>query len=201
MTPKTLWITGWAIPPVWFSRQVCTVFPDDPGEVRLPGPDCFEGIHWSGYDRFVGYSFGAFWLLQNAPEGVRDKLRVIAPFSAFCAEAGRGGRVLTTQVKVLRRWLAREPLAALGDFYARAGVSLTVPTELPAPVETLLWGLDMMAAGKLPDSVCGTVPGVIGASDALLDAARITAQFAGVKTVPGTHDLLPLLRALKQHGL
>jgi hypothetical protein len=82
-------------------------------------------------DVLVAWSLGAWRVLEAASRGVEfsGMVLLLAPFVAFPSEAGLGGKCSATQVKYLRRWLQRDPLAALADFHQRGGL----PKPLPRP--------------------------------------------------------------------
>jgi len=83
-------------------------------------------------DVIIGWSLGAWRMLNAASHGTKfgGMVLLLAPFVAFPAESNLGGKCSITQVKYLHRWLQREPMAALADFYQRAGLGAP-PTELP----------------------------------------------------------------------
>lgn len=152
--------------------------------------------------RVVGYSLGSWLLLDAAARGIFsfENTTLYAPFLAFPREAGKGGNVSATQVKFLRRWLKKDPSAAIADFYARAGISLAPPVAgtLPYDADALDEGLRILLEEKLdglPDSAKNWEI-VLGEKDALLDAQTVAKTFspARVNLIPaGTHDLLTLL--------
>lgn len=165
----------------------------------------------------AGYSTGAFLLLreleQRAPLFThRPRLLLFAPFVDFRAEAGLGGRVVTTRLKLLLRRLRSDPLAALADFYHQSEIRLDPPAALPYAQADLVWGIEQLAQ----TSVCATVLGRlrrnetglpitawVGGSDALLDAQQTTALFAPgqCRIAQGaSHDLASLLAAATAEG-
>lgn len=189
-------ISGWGIAPE-------SVAPFFPSGTRVFAPTRENIAALAGAPRVVGYSLGAFLLLEAAARGEFScaDVSLFAPFLAFPREAGAGGRVAATQVKFLRRWLGKNPVAALADFYARAGLSFPPPTAsgaLPYRAEDLDSGLEILATAKL-DGVPENARSwkiFLGENDALLDARAVAATFPEnpVRLVPsGTHYLQTLL--------
>jgi hypothetical protein len=144
--------------------------------------------------------------LEAAAGGVPLPNRVIllAPFVAFGSEYQLGGRCSVTQVRFLHRWMQREPLAALKDFHARAGLG-PAPDTLPYAIEDLLEGLQRLAEDATPTmrqfAAAGLPAGwtaVVGGRDPLLDPEAVA------RTIPGTtivqdagHDPASLVTAIQ----
>lgn len=161
----------------------------------------------AGESDFVfAWSLGAWHALAAAAAGVGFQGRVflLAPFLSFCAEDNLGGRCSRTQVKFLRRWIAREPEAALIDFYARAGLRFSPPSP-SCPLDVLTEGLDTLLAGASPELLRFAEQGlpkgweaVVGRNDPLLDAEAVCRSIRGCAPVSGaTHALETLLPALQ----
>ncbi len=155
----------------------------------------------------VAWSFGAFRVLQAAACGqtFAGQVVLLAPFISFAAEHGWGGRCTLTQLRWLKRWMARDSLSALHDFYQRAGIpSLAMTTDASLMDE---WGrgLDTMMedTGRgIADHFAGGLPSnfsaVVGESDPLLDARRIAEVLPGTRVIPGAgHECGPLFAALR----
>lgn len=186
-------LSGWGIAP----EAVAELFP---AGTRVFAPTRENAAKLSGAPRVVGYSLGAWLLLDASSRGEFScgNVTLCAPFLAFPREAGQGGRVSATQVKFLRRWLKKDSVAALADFYARTGLSFPPLETPPYRIEDLDTGLELLASADV-----GAVPAaaenweiVVGGNDALLDAARVAETFSRnpVRIVPaGTHDLRTLL--------
>lgn len=155
-------------------------------------------------DWVIGWSLGAWCVLAAAARGVQFTGRVVllAPFTAFCSEQGLGGRCSRTQVRWLRRWLERQPMKALADFYPRAGLG-RCPATLPYATEDLLQGLEWLEADASPEMRQFSARGLpqnwrawIGDSDPLLDAAAVARVLPGCRVVPGAgHGFQALLTA------
>lgn len=106
-------------------------------------------------DLLVGWSFGAWRILDAAARGAAfpGMVLLFAPFVAFPSEAGLGGKCSATQVKFLRRWLQREPLAAIADFCKRAEIPAPpTPAESAPPyaLPDLLEGLNHLSETATP---------------------------------------------------
>ena len=189
-------LSGWGI----FPEEVARLFPSG---TRAFAPTRENVSALAGAARVVGYSLGAWLLLDAAARGVSfsGSVELYAPFLAFPREAGAGGRVSATQVKFLRRWMKKDPVAAIADFYARAGLSFSAPASadaLPYEADALDEGLRILAEEKI-DAVPVVAENwkiVLGENDALLDARAVAEIFSKnvVRIVPGgTHDLLTLV--------
>jgi hypothetical protein len=150
---------------------------------------------------------------------------LLAPFVAFPSESQLGGKCSATQVKFLRRWLQREPLAALADFHQRAGLvsgsaglqpafdertskaghrpALPPTPELPYALPDLFEGLDRLAEDASPalrEFAARGLPrnwqALIGDDDSLLDAETVRCSLPGCVRVRGAgHAIADLLRA------
>lgn len=191
-----LWLGGWAIPPASLLNTAQTHVPQASHRVVYPG------AHWQRHftgeaDCVVGYSLGAMLLLQHpeqVPEGA--KMILLAPFDAFQAEEERGGRVRAVQMKRLLRQLAAQPLAAVNDFYGRAGLSSYAADTLPYALEDLQWGIQQLLETKAPkDSLIFVKNAFVGREDALLDPAKLKAHCPHLHVISNAshalEDLLP----------
>jgi hypothetical protein len=221
------WIGGWACPAEATRAFAQTVCPEAMHEILLPTSICIENLDtWkqasSGpgsmaatgagakADIIVGYSTGAFLLLgawDKLPSAARVVL--VAPFADFRAESGRGGKTPAAKLRILLRWLRRDPLAALQDFYQRAGLG-EPPAELPYAQEDLIWGIEQLAdmahpglSGRSdvypkneytsPDDVARDerrVTALVGDQDSLLDPEGLRADFPMLTVVPGAGHAL-----------
>lgn len=192
MSVPRLWLGGWGIAPETIARKLgCApdaVLPPTPASLRrllaAPGDVALGG--WSLGARLLLDAFAAGDIAPGRP------VTLLRPFLAFPSEAGQGGRVSATQVKFLRRRLAKEPLAALADFYRRAGLDIPPPDALPYPLPDLDAGLALLAdptpvsGFQLPESV--ELLG--GETDPLTDNARLRELLPGLKIIPGAgHDV------------
>ena len=103
-------ISGWGIAP----ESVAPLFP---AGTRVLAPTRENIASLAGAQRVVGYSLGAFLLLEAAARGEFScaDVSLFAPFLAFPREAGAGGKISATQVKFLRRWAGKNPAAALAE--------------------------------------------------------------------------------------
>lgn len=155
-------------------------------------------------DLTVAWSLGAWQVIEAASRGVEfpGMVLLLAPFVAFPSESQLGGKCSATQVKFLRRWLQREPLAALADFYQRAGLGAS-PAELPYPAADLLEGLDHLAEDASPalrEFAARGLPqnwqAFVGDNDPLLDGAAVCRSLPGCTLLRGAgHAIADLLRA------
>jgi hypothetical protein len=221
------WIGGWACPAEATLAFAQTVCPEAAHQVYLPTSTCIGKMDTGGglrtgertetvagpdaeADVIVGYSTGAFLLLgawDKLPPAARVVL--IAPFADFRVESGRGGKTPAAKLRFLLRWLRRDPLAALQDFYQRAGLG-EPPAGLPYAQEELVWGIEQLAnvaqpglSGQsdaypkneytLPDDETRNerrLTALAGDRDALLDAEGLRADFPMLTVVPGAGHAL-----------
>ncbi len=194
-----LWIGGWGVPPEWHERQAAAIFPYAEHRAVPPDPAGRWREERSSYARVIGYSLGAFLLLEAEQESPCDRpVALLAPFFAFPAEANLGGKVALTRLHYLQRWFRREPVAALHDFYRRAGLpELGKTGNLPYPLEILFAGLDSLRAGRLPPRISAGALAFAGKDDALLDTSRLHALCPELQLLADAgHHPAPLTRAL-----
>ena len=185
---SVIWISGWGVAPEGLRAAATKALPNAEHVFRPPAPEALSDL--GDCKLLVGWSLGAWHILDTAAHGMRFDGRVLllAPFTAFCSEHGLGGRCSLTQVRWLRRWLQRDPAAALKDFYERAGLD----GDMPYAAEDLLEGLDRLADDASPAlrafglaGLPSTWSAVVGDRDPVLDAARICEAIRGCKAVPG----------------
>lgn len=200
---RMTWISGWGVPPD-ACRPVATQFAPAATHAFLPplpdAPSTTAGSDWT-----IGWSLGAWRILDDAARGrvFPGRVLLLAPFLAFCSEFHLGGRCSVTQVRYLKRWVQRDPLAALRDFRFRAELG-PGPDALPYAADALLDGLDRLAEDATPAlrafASRGLPPNwtaVVGARDPLLDASALCRALPGCQVAPeARHDLAPLLQFL-----
>jgi len=198
---KTIVLSGWGIDPAECAKifgAKTQVLAPTRENVSLLTSEVSNG----SANRVVGYSLGAWLLLEAAAQQnfSFENVTLYAPFLAFPREVGKGGRIATTQIKFLRRWLKKNPAEAIADFYVRAGISFVSPSAetLPSSLDELDAGLKILAEEKLECvPVCAKNWKIfLGENDALLDAHAVAKTFSEnpVHVVPaGTHDLRTLL--------
>jgi malonyl-CoA O-methyltransferase len=195
---KIGWLMGWAAPEAWFAPLARQAFPDVEHVFVAAEPDALAQLEKAGpFDWVAGYSLGSLLLLLEAARANRlGRVALLAPVLAFPREAELGGRVAQTQVKQLSRWLRRDAPAALADFYARAGLDVS-PEPMPAAsTDILLWGLERLENDRAEPPLPANWRAWCGASDTLLDAARLCALAPPVQIVAeATHHPAALLRA------
>lgn len=145
----------------------------------------------------LGWSLGAHLLLRALAAGdprlAGRRVTLVCPFVAFPSEAGAGGRVPLTAVKYLRKWLRRDPSAALTDFHHRAGLPAAPLAAPPYPIEALDAGftwLESLETPAFPTSPGAAVAVWLGERDPLLDATRLKALLPGASVLAGAgHDI------------
>lgn len=231
--PRVGWLGGWGVAPEAMLAIVQRLLPAAehrvfaPTQAGLAQLQTLAQTQPQEMDFLGGYSTGAFLLLREAPHWKHcPPLRLFAPFLDFRAEAGLGGRVVTTRLKLLLRRLRVAPLEAVVDFYLQSGIALTVPQALPYAAEDLLWGIEQLAqtsvsgatvaalaaaaqaqgGGDVAVQEASPLEGIacrcwVGAADALLDGARIAPLLPDCCLLPGvTHDFESLLCAALNGG-
>lgn len=189
------WISGWGMSPTSLRPVASQCFPGANHVFLPPVQAAVQAARNS--DLLVGWSFGAWRLLQAGAEGVTYPGRVclLSPFVAFCADYGLGGRSSVSHVRWLARWIRRDASAALTDFRQRAGLSAD-STEMPYALTDLLEGLVRLAEDaprELRQFAREELPGnwaaLVGEQDPLLDASMIASSIRGCEVVPtATHS-------------
>lgn len=191
---KVLWIGGWGTSPAWGLTVVRRWQPSWEHEWVSPSPPCAEWADGS-HDWVGGYSLGACLMLHRPGDFPAKRGHFfMAPFFDLKREAGLGGLISSTQLKVTLRWFRRDPIAALNDFYHRAGLSLTLNDALPYAAEDLSWGLDVLLGEPPPIPQDDPGLAVMGAIDPLVDAEQVKAFFPRSVVVEGAGHRLDELR-------
>lgn len=197
---KWLWVGGWGLSPQWQQEQAAVQWPQVQHEVLPPTPAALRqvcaDVQESVPDRLLGYSLGTLLLMRELQPWPDLPITLLAPILDFKAEAGCGGRVSARRLRILLRWLGRDPLAALLDFGQQAGMPPPPPgpLELPYPVEDLIWGIEYLRGHSAAPPTGSHVEALVGSADALLDATRLGELWPQLKVVTGAgHDLCQLL--------
>lgn len=206
---RVTWIGGWGIAPESIRPQAERYFAGGEHSFHAPTAKVFDDrAMFQNSDVIVGWSLGAWRILEAASRGVEfpGMVLLFAPFVAFPAEAGLGGKCQTTQVKFLRRWLQREPQAALADFCKRAELPVTpasAEAPLPYTLPDLLEGLDRLsedASPSLREFAARGLPrnwqAFVGDNDPLLDAESVRRSLPGCVRLRNVgHAIADLLAA------
>lgn len=205
---RMMWIGGWGVAPESIRPEAERYFAHSKHSFHAPTAKVLEDrASFQGADVIVGWSLGAWRLLEAASRGVEfpGMVLLFAPFVAFPAEAGLGGKCKTTQVKFLHRWLQREPLAALTDFFKRAALpeATSSASAPPYPLPDLLEGLERLsedASSSLRAFAARGLPrnwqAFVGDSDPLLDGAAVCRSLPGCVPLRGVgHAIADLLAA------
>ena len=185
---KLLWIGGCGILPAWGLAHVKTRFPEASHEWRPPSPNAL--VDYESFDVPAGYSLGANILLRA---GLGALSFLLAPFVYFKKESGLSGEISLTQLRYVRRWLERDPLAALNDFLDLARLSYRA-SKLPYKKEDLLWGVEQLILdGNTTLGEGCTV--ILGTEDPLLGVRLAATIFSKSKRIEGAgHDLPEVLQ-------
>lgn len=207
MRLRCAWIGGWAVPTTYMVQAVERVFPHCEHTVYLPIQTAIPQVISGDFDHVIGYSLGSLLVLNSIDQFLpQTNIVLLAPIFNFRQEAQMGSRVTTTQLKYMQRWLQREPVAAINDFYTRAGLNIAEQTQLPYPLEDLAWGLDALLTLQAPLAAARACTCVIGAQDTLLDCRyiqQVRLQLPDTKIMIETcnHDIASILKssALQTH--
>ncbi|MFT3869498.1 MAG: hypothetical protein QM715_13670 [Nibricoccus sp.] len=193
------WLCGWSIDRNAFKALCRELLPGIEPVVEAPTRSGRDKLLASNVDIFAGYSLGAWLLIDAAARGWKPKQSpyLLAPFIAFPAEAGVGGRVRRSQLRVVSRNLAVDASAAVCDFSKRA--NLSAPTTHPPLKDEFTEGLTFLndvSLSKVPDEV-RTWHAYVGALDSLVDAIELARHWPELRIVPQAgHDPKALLAAV-----
>lgn len=201
-TPRVMWITGWGMPLDWWRPTAEVLLPK--AEHSFGGPEKKSVAMSKSADLVIGWSLGALYLIEELASGGRweGKIILLAPFLAFCAEHGCGGKCATTHVKWLSRWVERKRVEALNDFHKRANITGVEIEKAPGTKE-LLQGLDRLGQDATPAmrqwAKCRLQKNVtllVGERDELLHADQVAESLPGTRIVKGAgHSAIELLEA------
>lgn len=187
---RIFWISGWSFPAGTLLAAARTAWPGAEHTATDPGPAAVEEALASDAAILGGYSFGAHLLLTL--DDPRPRV-LLAPFADLKRESALGGAVATTQIRHLRRWLQRDPLAAVADFHARIGTPPPAADDFP---EHLDWGLErMLAPGTPPAALPTGSVAVAGCRDPLLDPQALARVLPSLHLTDAGHQPQPLLAA------
>jgi hypothetical protein len=202
--PRIAWIAGWGVEPESLSPSARHLAPDAEHLFLPPTPDFLPKVGAS--DLLIAWSLGALRVLDSAAAGWQFPGQVIllAPFIAFCAEHGCGGKCTLTQIRYLKRWVLRDPEAAVADFYARAGLGIPTRRE-PVPVPMLLEGLDRLGLDASPllrrfagQGLPSNWQAWVGDADPLLDPSGVASTLKSCRVLQGGgHSIADLLGQLR----
>jgi hypothetical protein len=198
---KVAWVLGWAVPESWFAVLASEALPEAEHRYFAADSQLWTKLEAAGpFDHLVGYSLGSL-LLLSAPERANrcGRVSLLAPIFAFAAEERLGGRASRTQVRHLARWLRREPLVALADFYARARLDVSSAQAPVEKVDELLWGLERLADDRVAPPMPATWSAWVGQQDPLLDAALLHVLDPEITVLErATHHPAALIAAWKE---
>ncbi len=195
---KIGWIGGWGIS-LEELRPIAVAHAPDAQHIIYP-PVFGAAENLMTCDAVIGWSLGAHLLYEAAARGVRLPARalLIAPFTSFCSEHGKCGKVSETQVRWLRRWLGKDPLPALADFRQRAGLPVMPEAKLPYELEHLLAGLDILAEPAGLSLISYARQGLpsgweafVGSEDPLLNPEGVCQAIVGCQIIEGIGHHLP----------
>ncbi len=199
---RCAWISGWGLPAAYLEGHARTLWPEATHAVFTPTPSGLAAFAASpAPDLLIGYSLGTLLILrQQVALPPACPVALLAPILDLKTEAALGGRVSTTKIKYLLRWLRRDPLAALADFYAQAGLALEPPGALPYELDGLAWGLEaLLGPPASPVAAPVTARWIAGDADPLVDTAALRRIVPGLDIViRAGHDPARLIQALSR---
>lgn len=187
---RMAWISGWAVPTDWFHALVSSAWPGATHTVVAANAGALDELErlagGEPFDLLGGYSLGSHLLLDDRERAgkLAREVVLLAPIFAFVREEGLGGVGARTHVRYLRRWLRIDPLAALRDFYLRAGLDVTPPAE--PDLQMLDWGLELLERGRIEPPAPAGWRLFCGEVDDLVSAERLQSVCPGVVRVPGS---------------
>lgn len=184
---RWLWVNGWGVEPEALKGWAEQLFPSVSHSVVLPGKLEYFEKH---LDRIIGWSWGAFRILELLVESSDTKdlppISLVAPFLGFCQEDQLGGKCSRVQVNFLKRWMVRNPVAALGDFYQRAGIPFKIPSGDSRHFSFWVLELEAMAKEKMDlEKVKNAFTKVdvrimVGEDDPLVDASWLVQRLGAI---------------------
>lgn len=197
MSETWAWISGWGVQPERFKAAADRALPGATHHVLAPDPDAVDTVLSSGATHFGGYSLGSL-LLMNALERIdrSNTVTCIAPIPSFCKEAELGGRTPRSILESLQVKLARKPEAALKLFYRLAGLADEPIDTLPYSIDSLEWGLEMLATQNAPTNELERVHAIIGETDPLMSAETLRTLFPNQTSTAQGHDYNNLFPAI-----
>lgn len=198
---KILWIGGWAISVESMKLLVVSKFPIHTHVCIHPHKGFLDDITKCKADAIVGYSLGATLLIGASSLDIANTY-LIAPF----INIKNATHVDDRQIKYLLRWLKKEPIDAINDFYIRAKISHSeIISELPHSLDDLIWGIEMLIRSRElsndnKDNNIFTVPKQIylGLQDPLINPDFFLQNFSHLTTTisAGDHNLRCFLDSL-----
>jgi hypothetical protein len=198
---KIGWIGGWGISLEEMRPLALNHAPDAQHLIYPPVMGAAENL--VDCDRVIGWSLGAHLILEAASRGVKlpAKVLLIAPFTSFCSEHGKCGKVSETQVRWLSRLIKTDSSKSLIDFRNRAGIPLSQFSQSPYELENLLQGLEILAQPSGISLISFARQGLpegweayIGSEDLLLNPEGVCQSIVGCQIVEGLgHNLSDFL--------
>ncbi len=191
-----LWVGGWGVDPEALKNWATNNFPSANHFVILPARlDRLDGK----FDHVIGWSWGGFrvleYLLGDFVSKVTPAITLVAPFLGFCSEDGLGGKCSRIHVNVLKRWMARNPIDALRDFYQRAGLPFEIPSGHNKNISFWASELDKIIKEKLDlhktkEALAKTNSRIlVGEFDPLVDASWLAENLDAIKCTNKNHDI------------
>ncbi len=189
MSETWAWISGWAIQPDRFRAVLEEALPGYRHLVFEPNAAALDRVLATGASRIGGYSLGSLLLLAGIdrlpPEA---EIYCLAPFLAFCKEAGLGGTTPEATLAAIHARLLKAPEKALKLFYRLADLKDEPTAPLPYALEDLDWGLTMLQSLRAAPEASSRVFSVIGIKDSLLDYQVFQPNWKKIVKIDASHD-------------
>lgn len=203
-------VCGWAIPERWFAGLVEGAFPDADVRVLYPAhPEEQEEarrlLENFPCDLYIGYSLGSLWLLyhKNFLSHAAAKV-LLAPILDFTDEE-KGSRVTLGKLGYMIKQVKNmpDPVPVVLEFFDFRGIE--IPSSFIKSIpgrETLLKGLAFLKTASVNADSAKGFTGLIGDSDALLDAKILNNLMPQLEIIRGAgHAPGQLLAALSNNRI
>ena len=186
-------ISGWAIPPEWFSEQIEKYFANSEIHVIYPSnpfdtEEARKKLNEKPADLYLGYSLGSLWMFRHRDLFPKKSIKaVLAPILAFTKEHNMGGNTTSAQLDYLIKFLKRsDGEKSLVDFYANCDIPFprillkTLPSR-----SILIRGLEFLQSVIASKNSVFDFKVVVGDNDVFLDAIKLKNLIPQTQIVSG----------------
>ena len=186
-------ISGWAIPPEWFSEQIEKYFANSEIHVIYPSnpfdtEEARKKLNEKPADLYLGYSLGSLWMFRHRDLFPKKSIKaVLAPILAFTKEHNMGGKTTSAQLDYLIKFLKRsDGEKSLVDFYANCDIPFPsiLLKNLPSR-SILIRGLEFLQSVIASKNSVFDFKVVVGDSDIFLDAIKLKNLIPQTQIVSG----------------
>ena len=190
------WISGWGFPPAVLTQVAESIWPHHQHTVVAPTPRALPTLRALEPDLLVGYSLGALLLLAENSDAMQPTRIAFAPFLAFDAEAGLGGKTPTRSREAVQARFGRSPTTAIKLYLRLAGLSDLESDQFPYAEADLQWGLEALGELRACPQTVSRSHLFLGSEDPLVDASVLGSRFPHLISLPrANHDFRALLPA------